>query len=212
MTVTEMTPPTPEMTNDTGLVYGEDGLGRPAWAVASPLLKHYYDTEWGMPIHEESGLLERLCLEGFQAGLSWELVLRKREAFREAFVGFDADLLASFGDEEVERLMADERIIRNRLKITAVLTNARATVALREEGGLDEFIWSFLPEETIAPEREEDIPKYTKEAQDMSKALKKAGFKFVGPVTCFSLMEAIGMVDAHLVGSHRRGTSGIWPA
>ena len=212
MTVTEMTPPTPEMTNDTGLVYGEDGLGRPAWAVASPLLKHYYDTEWGMPIHEESGLLERLCLEGFQAGLSWELVLRKREAFREAFVGFDADLLASFGDEEVERLMENERIIRNRLKITAVLTNARATVALRKEGGLDEFIWSFLPEVTIAPEREEDIPKYTKEAQDMSKALKKAGFKFVGPVTCFSLMEAIGMVDAHLVGSHRRGTSGIWPA
>lgn len=180
--------------------------------MTSPLLKEYYDTEWGMPIHEESALLERLCLEGFQAGLSWELVLRKRDAFRTAFVGFDADLLASFGEEEIERLMNNPGIIRNRLKINAVLANARATVALREQGGLDEFIWSFLPEETIAPESEEDIPKYTKEALDMSKALKKAGFKFVGPVTCFSLMAAIGMVDAHLVGSHRRGSSGVWSA
>lgn len=201
-----------QMANDTRLVFDSAGLGRPAWAMASPLLKEYYDTEWGMPIHEESALLERLCLEGFQAGLSWEIVLRKREAFRAAFVGFDADLLASFGEEEVERLMNNPGIIRNRLKINAVLANAKATVALREQGGLDEFIWSFLPEETIAPEREEDIPKYTQEALDMSKALKKAGFKFVGPVTCFSLMEAIGMVDAHLVGSHRRGTSGVWPA
>ena len=201
-----------QMENDTRLVFDSAGLGRPAWAMTSPLLKEYYDTEWGMPIHEESALLERLCLEGFQAGLSWEIVLRKREAFRAAFVGFDADLLASFGEEEVERLMNNPGIIRNRLKINAVLANAKATVALREQGGLDEFIWSFLPEETIAPEREEDIPKYTQEALDMSKALKKAGFKFVGPVTCFSLMEAIGMVDAHLVGSHRRGTSGVWPA
>ncbi|OFK91035.1 DNA-3-methyladenine glycosidase [Corynebacterium sp. HMSC068H04] len=200
------------MANDTRLVFDSAGLGRPAWAMTSPLLKEYYDTEWGMPIHEESALLERLCLEGFQAGLGWEIVLRKREAFRAAFVGFDADLLASFGEEEVERLMNNPGIIRNRLKINAVLANAKATVALREQGGLDEFIWSFLPEETIAPEREEDIPKYTQEALDMSKALKKAGFKFVGPVTCFSLMEAIGMVDAHLVGSHRRGTSGVWPA
>ena len=201
-----------EMTNDTGPVYDAEGLGRPAWAMTSPLLRHYYDTEWGMPVHEESALLERLCLEGFQAGLNWELVLRKRDAFREAFAGFDADLLSSFGEEEVERLMENDGIIRNRLKIKAALTNAKATVALREEGGLDEFIWSFLPEDTIAPECEEDIPKYTQEAEDMSKALKNAGFKFVGPVTCFSLMEAIGMVDAHLVGSHRRGTSGIWPA
>ncbi|HIX79102.1 MAG TPA: DNA-3-methyladenine glycosylase I [Candidatus Corynebacterium faecipullorum] len=201
-----------QMANDTRLVYDASGLGRPAWAMTSPLLKEYYDTEWGMPIHEESALLERLCLEGFQAGLSWELVLRKRDAFRAAFVGFDADLLASFGEEEIERLMNNPGIIRNRLKINAVLANARATVALREQGGLDEFIWSFLPEETIAPESEEDIPKYTKEALDMSKALKKAGFKFVGPVTCFSLMAAIGMVDAHLVGSHRRGSSGVWSA
>ncbi|WP_217703019.1 DNA-3-methyladenine glycosylase I [Corynebacterium sp. Marseille-Q2823] len=201
-----------QMANDTRLVYDSAGLGRPAWAMTSPLLLEYYDTEWGMPVHEESALLERLCLEGFQAGLSWELVLRKREAFRAAFVGFDADLLASFGEEEVERLMNNAGIIRNRLKINAVLNNAKATVALRETGGLDEFIWSFLPADTIAPESEEDIPKYTQEALDMSKALKKAGFKFVGPVTCFSLMTAIGMVDAHLVGSHRRGTSGIWPA
>ena len=156
------------MANDTRLVYDATGLGRPAWAMTSPLLKEYYDTEWGMPVHEESALLERLCLEGFQAGLSWELVLRKRDAFRAAFVGFDADLLASFGEEEVERLMNNPGIIRNRLKINAVLANARATVALREQGGLDEFIWSFLPEETIAPESEEDIPKYTKEALDLS--------------------------------------------
>lgn len=198
------------MSDENGLIYDDKGLGRPAWAVTSPLMQEYYDTEWGMPIHEESALLERICLEGFQSGLSWATVLRKREAFRAAFAGFDADLVASFGEEEVERLMANPDIIRNRLKITATLANARATVALREKGGLDEFIWSFLPEQTLAPEKLEDIPKYTDEAVDMSKALKKAGFKFVGPVTCFSLMEAIGMIDTHLVGSHRRGCSGVW--
>ena len=106
-----------EMTNDTGPVYDAEGLGRPAWAMTSPLLRHYYDTEWGMPVHEESALLERLCLEGFQAGLNWELVLRKRDAFREAFAGFDADLLSSFGEEEIERLMENDGIIRNRISL-----------------------------------------------------------------------------------------------
>ncbi|MDO5033032.1 MAG: DNA-3-methyladenine glycosylase I [Corynebacterium sp.] len=178
--------------------------------MTSPLLQEYYDTEWGMPIHEESGLLERLCLESFQSGLSWATVLRKREAFREAFAGFDADAVAAFDEEDVARLMDNAAIIRNERKIRAAITNARATVALREKGGLDEFLWGFMPEENLHPHTLADIPKFIPEAKDMSAALKKEGFTFVGPVTCFSLMEAIGMVDAHLVGSHRRGCSGIW--
>lgn len=195
-----------------GLVIGEDGLARPAWASADPLLRDYYDTEWGVPVREEPALFERLSLEAFQAGLSWATILRKRPAFRAAFDGFDPDRVSRYGEADVERLMADAGIVRNRAKILATIANARATVALREEGGLVDFIWSFRPTRTPAPRTLAEIPTKSDESVALSRALRKAGFTFVGPTTMYALMEAIGMVDTHLVDSHRRGASGIWSA
>lgn len=192
------------------LIIGSDGLARPAWAATTDLLRHYYDTEWGMPVRDEQGLFERLSLEAFQAGLSWELVLRKREGFRAAFAGFDPERVAEFGEGDVEKLLENPEIIRNRRKIEAVIRNARAVLELREDGGLVDLIWSHQPAENHAPETLADIPSRSPESEALSKALKKAGLTFVGPVMCFALMEAIGMVDTHLLGSHRRGTSGVW--
>ncbi|WP_157157796.1 MULTISPECIES: DNA-3-methyladenine glycosylase I [unclassified Diaminobutyricimonas] len=191
---------------------GADGLARPAWAAGDDLLRDYYDTEWGMPVRDERGLFERISLEGFQAGLSWATILRKRPAFRAAFAGFDPDIVARYTDADVERLMADAGIVRNRMKIRATITNAAATIALRDEGGLARFVWSFQPETTLAPRQSSDIPTSSPESVALSKALRAKGFAFVGPTTMFALMEAIGMIDTHLVDSHRRGTSGIWSA
>lgn len=200
------------MSTDTGVVIGEDGLARPAWAAVDPLLRDYYDTEWGMPIRDEQGLFERISLEAFQSGLSWATILRKRPAFRAAFDDFDPDRIAQYGEAEVARLLEDAGIVRNRAKIRATITNAHATVGLREKGGLVDFVWSFQPEETPAPRTLAEIPTQSPESLALSKALKKEGFAFVGPTTMFALMEAIGIVDTHLVDSHRRGTSGVWPA
>ena len=198
--------------HEPGTVLGEDGLARPAWAATDPLLREYYDTEWGMPVRDEQGMYERLSLEAFQAGLSWATILRKRPAFREAFDGFDPEAVARYGDEDVQRLMADAGIVRNRAKILAAITNARATLALREKGGLAEFVWSFQPEETPRPLTLAEIPTTSPASRALSKALKKEGFAFVGPTTMFALMEAVGILDTHLLGSHRRGSSGVWPA
>lgn len=198
--------------DEHGLVRGDDGLLRPEWAAAGPLLQQYYDTEWGMPIRDEQGLFERLSLEAFQSGLSWATILRKRPAFREAFAGFDPEAVAGFGDDDEARLMADAGIVRNRAKIRATITNAQATIALRDEGGLAQLIWSFQPETTPQPRAMAEVPTQSPESKAMSKALKKEGFVFVGPTTMYALMSAIGMVDLHLMGSHRRGASGIWPA
>lgn len=195
---------------NTDLIEGADGLKRPPWAATSPLLRDYYDHEWGMPVRDERGLYERLVLEGFQAGLSWELILRRRDAFREAFCDFDPDKVAEFGEDKVAELLDNPNIIRNRRKIEAAIKNARATVRLREKGGLVDFIWSFQPNETPRPTTLAEVPTTSQESKAMAKALKKAGFSFVGPTVCFALMEAIGMVDTHLVGSHRRGSSGVW--
>lgn len=195
--------------SDDGLVIGDDGLARPAWA-ADGLLREYYDTEWGMPIRDEQGLFERIALEGFQAGLSWATVLRKRPAFRAAFADFDPDVVAGFGEAEVERLMADAGIIRNRQKIEATIGNARAVVALRDDGGLAELIWSFRPVETPAPRTMAEVAATSPESVALSKELRRRGFRFVGPTTMYALMQAVGLVDDHLVGSHRRGTSGVW--
>jgi DNA-3-methyladenine glycosylase I len=156
-------------------------------------------------------MFERLSLEAFQSGLSWVTILRKRPAFREAFAGFDPDAVAGFGEADVERLMADAGIVRNRRKIEATVTNARATVALREEGGLVELVWSFRPTATPAPASYAEVPTTSPESVALSKALRRKGFTFVGPTTMFALMEAVGIVDTHLVDSHRRGTSGVWP-
>lgn len=182
----------------------------PRWAAADPLLAAYHAEEWGMPVRTEAGIYERLCLEAFQAGLSWLTVLRKREAFREAFARFDPEAVAEFDEKDVERLLANPDIIRNRVKIEATIRNARATLALRESGGLPSFVWSFQPEVNIFPERSEDIPQHTPESSAMAAALRGLGFRFVGPTTCFALMLAIGMVDGHLVGSRERGKSGVW--
>ncbi len=193
-------------------VVGTDGLARPVWASSDPLLMEYYDTEWGMPVRDEAGLYERICLEGFQSGLSWATILRKRPRFREVFAGFDPDVVAGYTEADVERLLGDAGIIRHRGKIQAAITNARATVALREEGGLVDFVWSFRPTDTPRPSDHSEVPTVSDESKALSKALRKKGFAFVGPTTMYALMEAVGIVDTHLVTSHRRGSSGVWPA
>jgi DNA-3-methyladenine glycosylase I len=199
---------------DDGLVIGADGLARPAWASVDPLLRDYYDTEWGMPVTDERGLFERISLEGFQSGLSWATILRKRPAFRAAFDGFDPESVAAYDESDVERLLGDPGIIRNRAKIVAAIGNARATLSLRDDpdaaGGLAGLVWSFRPQSTPAPERFADIPTSTPESAALAKALRAKGFRFVGPTTMFALMEAVGIVDTHLVHSHRRGSSGVW--
>ena len=195
---------------ENGTVIGGDGLARPAWAASDPLMQAYYDHEWGMPVRDEQGLYERISLEGFQAGLSWATILRKREAFREAFLDFHPESVATFTEADVERLMLDSGIVRNRLKIRATITNAKATIALREEGGLVDFVWSFQPDKTPAPKTLADIPTTSPESIALSKALRKKGFAFVGPTTMYALMEAVGIIDTHLVDSHRRGSSGVW--
>ncbi|MGC2864695.1 DNA-3-methyladenine glycosylase I [Corynebacterium glutamicum] len=192
------------------LIVGEDGLSRPSWAAQDPLMRDYYDTEWGMPIRDEQGLFERISLEAFQSGLSWATILRKRNNFRAAFSQFDPELVAKFTDADIERLMEDAGIVRNKRKILATINNAKATLPLREKGGLVDFVWSFKPAKTPQPETLEEIPTQSPESVALSKALKKEGFSFVGPTTMFALMEAIGIIDTHLVGSHRRGSSGVW--
>lgn len=165
---------------------------------------HYHDEEWGRPVEDspdERELFERLCLEGFQAGLSWLTVLRKREAFRRAFAGFDPAVVAAFGDEEVEALMGDAGIIRNRMKITATIGNARALLALHEEGGrLRDLIESHRPARHRRPLTFADLAASTPESAALSKELKRRGFRFVGPTTVYALMQALNVVDDHLAG------------
>ncbi|WP_438947211.1 DNA-3-methyladenine glycosylase I [Tsukamurella asaccharolytica] len=197
------------MEPDDGVVIGEDGLARPAWAAAG-LLREYYDTEWGMPIRDERGLFERIALEGFQAGLSWATVLRKRPAFRAGFADFDPDAVAAFDEGDVERLMTDAGIIRNRQKIEATIGNARAVQDLRSDGGLVDLVWSFRPERTPAPRTMAEVATTSPESVALSKELRRRGFRFVGPTTMYALMQAVGIVDDHLVDSHRRGSSGVW--
>ena len=188
-----------------GPVTGDDGVARCPWAgVAPSVMRDYHDEEWGHRVEGESAYLERLTLEAFQSGLSWSTILNKREAFREVFVGFDADVVAGFDDADVARLMGEPRIVRNLRKIEAAITNARATVALRDDGGLVALIDSFAPDVPPAPATTEEMTTTSPESIALSKALKKAGFAFVGPTTMFALMEAIGIFDPHLVGCHRR--------
>jgi DNA-3-methyladenine glycosylase I len=192
-----------------GPVTGEDGIDRCPWAGGPGVMRDYHDTEWGNPVRGESAYLERLTLEAFQSGLSWSTILNKREAFREVFAGFDADVVAAYDDEDAARLMADARIVRNRLKVAAAITNARATVALREQEGLEALVLSFRPDDPPAPVTTEEMATTSPESKALSKELKKRGFAFVGPTTMFALMEAIGVFDPHLVGCHRRGTGTI---
>jgi DNA-3-methyladenine glycosylase I len=168
----------------------------------NPLYERYHDEEWGRPVHDERGLFERMSLEAFQSGLSWLTILRKREAFRAAFAGFEPDAVARFGDDDVERLLGDAGIVRNRAKIEATVANARATVALREDGGLSELVWErFRPAPRAAPPRTfAEVPSQTPETVALAKELKRRGFRFVGPTTLYALMQACGVVDDHLAG------------
>jgi DNA-3-methyladenine glycosylase I len=188
-----------------GVVVGEDGLARCPWAAEHPINRHYHDTEWGLPVRGERALFERISLEAFQSGLSWLTILRKRPAFRVAFCDFDPDTVAAFTDADVERLLRDPGIVRNRAKIEATRKNARATLALRDDGGLDRLIWSHKPEQQLEPTTLADLPSATPASKALALDLRAHGFAFVGPTTAWALMEAAGLVDAHLVGCHRRG-------
>ena len=175
-------------------------------------MRDYHDTEWGNRVHGEAAYLERLTLEAFQSGLSWSTILNKRDAFRSAFRGFDADVVAAFGPDDEARLMADAGIVRNRAKISAAIVNARATVELRDaadlQGGLESLVLSFAPAVPPAPASTEEMQTTSAESTALSKELKRRGYAFVGPTTMFALMEAIGVFDPHLVGCFRRGQSG----
>ncbi|ASW57380.1 DNA-3-methyladenine glycosylase I [Plantactinospora sp. KBS50] len=185
----------------TDLVTGADGLPRCAWGASTPDYAAYHDGEWGRPVRDDDGLYERLCLEAFQSGLSWLTILRKREAFRRAFAGFRIEAVAGFGDADVQRLLGDAGIVRNRAKIEAAIANARAALDL--PAGLTELLWGFAPAaRSTRPARFAEVPAITPESTAMSRALKRSGFRFVGPTTAYALMQATGMVDDHLVGCH----------
>jgi DNA-3-methyladenine glycosylase I len=172
------------------------------WPTTDPLYLAYHDDEWGRPVRDDSRLLERLCLEGFQSGLAWITILRKRENFRAAFASFDAHAIARFGDADVQRLMGDAGIVRNRAKIEATLANARATVALQEAGEtLTDLLWSFAPVDAApAPASLADMPASTPESKALARELKRRGFRFVGPTTAYALMQATGIVNDHVAG------------
>lgn len=174
----------------------DDGKTRCPWALGSQEYRDYHDYEWGQPIHGRDALFERLCLEAFQSGLSWITVLRKRPAFRSAFADFDVDAVAQFTDADVERLLGDTSIVRNRMKIAACISNAHAVLQLDTD--LDTLLWSFAPTGRPRPRDVGEVPAITAESTSMAKDLKRRGFKFVGPTTAYALMQATGMVDDHL--------------
>ncbi|MEV7616073.1 DNA-3-methyladenine glycosylase I [Streptomyces sp. NPDC089799] len=179
-------------------VPGPDGALRCPWALATEDYIAYHDEEWGRPVHGDDALYERLCLEAFQSGLSWLTILRRREGFRAAFAGFEIAAVAEFGERDAERLLADQAIIRNRMKIEATLANAKV-LAGWEPGQLDALIWSHAPAEPApVPHSTSDVPAVTPESTALAKALKKAGLRFVGPTTAYALMQACGLVNDHL--------------
>jgi DNA-3-methyladenine glycosylase I len=175
------------------------------WGATDPLYVAYHDEEWGRPVRDERGLLERLCLEGFQSGLSWLTILRKRDNFRAAFADFDPERVARYGERDVKRLLGDAGIVRHRGKIEAAIANARGTLALREQGtSLHELVWSHRPKRHRAPREAGDWQATTPESDALSKTLKKAGFRFVGPTTVYAAMQACGVVNDHLLSCHVR--------
>jgi DNA-3-methyladenine glycosylase I len=183
------------------LVVGEDGLARCGWCVATPEYRAYHDNEWGRPLRTDRGLFEKLSLEAFQSGLSWLTILRKRENFRAAFARFEPEEVAAFGPADVERLLSDPGIVRNRAKIEATIHNARVAADLPVP--FAELLWSFAPPpRPHRPRAFADLAATTVESTAMAKDLKKRGFRFVGPTTAYALMEATGMVDDHVEGCH----------
>jgi DNA-3-methyladenine glycosylase I len=192
------------------LVTGDDGRTRCGWVRADPDYIAYHDAEWGTPLHGDQKLFEKIALEGFQAGLSWITILRRRPAFRAAFDGFDLAKVAGYGERQVDRLLGDERIIRNRAKIEATISNARVVLELTRDdpGALDRLMWGFAPTgRRKRPKVWADIPAVTPESAALSKELRSRGFKFVGPTTMYALMQSAGMVDDHLAKCWRSRAS-----
>jgi DNA-3-methyladenine glycosylase I len=192
------------------LVRGDDGLRRCRWGRSTPEYVAYHDDEWGRPVTDDVRLYEKLCLEGFQSGLSWLTILRKRDAFRRAFAGFDPQKVARFGPKDVERLLDDASIVRHRGKIEATIANAKATLEVQDQhGSLAAFVWSFEPPRRgrharPAPKRFADVPATTDESKALSKDLLRLGFRFVGPTTVYAAMQSLGLTNDHLVGCHAR--------
>ena len=173
-----------------------------------PLMEAYHDSEWGVPVHDDTRLFEALTLQTFQAGLSWRTILHKREGFRRAFEGFSPETVARFGEAKRARLLADPAIVRNRQKIEAALANAQAALRIQEDlGSLDRYLWSFTGGRTLrSPARQDwdEVAAWTPESEGMAQDLKSSGFRFVGPTVCYALMQAVGMVDDHLAWCFRR--------
>lgn len=188
----------------SGAVAGSDGHLRCPWSLGSAEYLSYHDQEWGRPVRDDIGIFERVCLEGFQSGLSWLTILRKRENFRAAFNGFDPAVVAGFGPDDVARLLADAGIVRNRAKIEAVINNARA--ALKLPSGLAATVWSYANGQANAPRTLADIPSWTPASKALSTQLRREGFRFTGPVTIYATMQACGIVDDHLADCFVRGT------
>jgi DNA-3-methyladenine glycosylase I len=202
-TTTETTAPLPaESAARDALVIGEDGRARCSWSASDPEYRRYHDEEWGTPQHDPRALYEKLCLEGFQAGLSWITILRRRPAFREVFHDFVPERVAAMTESDVQRLLGDARIIRHRGKIEATISNARATLAL--DVPLEELMWGFAPTGPRSrPHSWGEVPAVTAESTAMSKELRRRGFRFVGPTTMYALMQSTGMVDDHFAGCFR---------
>jgi DNA-3-methyladenine glycosylase I len=195
------------MTSD--LVVGDDGNARCRWGASDERYRDYHDSEWGRPVTDERGLYEKLCLECLQSGLSWALILRKRDEIRDAFAQFDPDAVARYGARELAKLLQDPRVIRNRRKLEAIVQNARATVAMRDETPLPELVWGFRDEKRRrAPRSYVDLPSQTDHSKQLAKELKRRGFAFVGPTTVYATMQAVGVVNDHLAGCFVRGDVG----
>jgi DNA-3-methyladenine glycosylase I len=174
------------------------GPVRCGWATGQQIYRDYHDQEWGRPVRDPMALFERLSLEAFQSGLSWLLILRKRKNFRRVFAGFDIETVAGYTDADVQRLMADQGVVRNRAKIEATIANARAAVGLGSPAALSELLWSFAPPPRPRPAEACEIPSATEESKAMARELRRCGFRFVGPTTAYALMQATGMVDDHI--------------
>ena len=190
----------------SSVIVGEDGIARCAWAGSDPEYQRYHDEEWGFPLHGRERLFEKISLEGFQAGLSWITILKRRQGFRAAFAAFDPAIVADLGPDDVERLMLDSGIIRNRAKIEATISNARAVLDLTADNpdALDALVWSFAPPpRATRPQSLAELPAETLESKALSKQLRSLGFRFVGPTTMYALMQSAGLVDDHVVGCYR---------
>ena len=186
------------------VILGPDGKKRCAWCVGDELYEQYHDREWGRPMKDERAIFEKLCLEGFQAGLSWLTILKKREAFRDAFRGFEPEIVAKFTGRDIQRLMKNEGIVRNRAKIESAINNARMLCAMHEQGeSLSRLVWSHAAPRKSPPRTLSQLKAVTPESVALSKELKKRGFSFVGPTTLYAAMQSLGVVNDHVVGCHR---------